>query len=135
MCSIRHSSKSEMKIISKPVQQNLNRFDCGVYAIVYATDIAFDRDPASLSCDRQEMTEYLLRCLQRGDLEPYLNSSKRTKRGKSIMHHVQLYCHCRLPFFNSNPDVDKGLSMATCTACSEWFHKKCERINALVLKV
>ena len=131
MCSIRHSSKSEMKIISKPVQQNLNRFDYGVYA----TDKAFDRDPASLSYDRQEMRKYLLRCLQRGDLEPYLNSSKRTNCGKSITHHVQLYCHCRLLFFNSNPDLDKGLPMATCTACSEWFHKKCERINALVLKV
>ena len=24
--------------------------------------------------------------------------------------------------------------MATCAACNEWFHKKCERINALVFK-
>ena len=37
------------------MQQQLNGFDCGVYAIAYATDIAFDRDPASLSYGRQEM--------------------------------------------------------------------------------
>ena len=80
--SISRSSESEMKIISKPVQQHLNGFDCGVYAIAYTTDIAFDRDPASLFYDRQEMSKHLLRCLQRGDLEPYPNSSKRTKRGK-----------------------------------------------------
>ena len=49
--SISHISESEMKIISRPVQQHLNGFDCGVYAIAYATDIAFDRDPASLFCD------------------------------------------------------------------------------------
>ena len=116
------------------MQQQLNGFDCGVYAIAYATDIAFDRDPASLSYDRQEMRKHLLRCLQRGDLEPFLNSSIRTKRGKSITHRVQLYCHSRIPLFNSDPDVDKDLLMATCTAYNEWFHKKCERINTPVFK-
>ena len=50
------------------------------------------------------------------------------------MHSVQLYCRCRIPFFNSDPDVDKGLFMATCAACYERFHKKCERINALAFK-
>ena len=39
-----------------------------------------------------------------------------------------------MPFFNSDPDVNKGLLMANCAACNEWFHKKCERINALVFK-
>ena len=116
------------------MQYQLNRFDFGVYTIAYVTDIAFDRDPASLSYDRQEMRKHLLRRLQRGDLEPLPKSSKRTKRGKSITHLVQLHCHCRMPFFNSAPDIDKGLFMATCAACNEWFHKKCERINALVFK-
>ena len=39
-----------------------------------------------------------------------------------------------MSFFYSDPDLDKGLFMATCTACHEWFHKRCERINALVFK-
>ena len=123
-----------MKTISKPVQQHLNGFDCGVYVIAYATDIAFDRDPFSLSYDRQEMRKYLLRCLQRGVLELFSNSSQRSKRGKSITHRDKLYCHCQMPFFNSDPDTDKDLFMATCSACNKWFHKKCERINALVFK-
>ena len=42
-----------------------------VYAIAYATNIAFDKDPASLSYDQQEMRKHLLRFLQRGDLEPF----------------------------------------------------------------
>ena len=133
-CSIRHSSESEIKGISKPLQQQLNGFDCGVYAIAYATDIAFDRDPASLSYDQQEMRKHLLRCQQKGDLEAFPNSSKRTKCGKSITHRVQLYCHSRMPFFDSDPDIDKGLFMVICAACNEWFHKKCERLNALVFK-
>ena len=116
------------------MQQHLNGFDCGAYAIAYATDIKFDRDPASLFYDRQEMRKHLLWYLQRGNLEPYPNSSKRTNHGKSITHRVQLYCHYRMPFFSSHPDIHKGLSMATCAACNEWFHKKCERINALIVK-
>ena len=39
-----------------------------------------------------------------------------------------------MPFSNSDPDLDKGLSMATCAACNEWFHKKYEILNALVFK-
>ena len=61
VCSIRHSSESKIKIISKPLQQQLNGFDCSVYAIAYATDIAFDRDLTSLSYDRQEMRKHVLR--------------------------------------------------------------------------
>ena len=118
VCFICHSFKPEIKIISRPVQQQLNGFDCGVYAIAYTTDIAFDRHPASLSHDRQEMRKHLLLWLQRGDLEPFPNSSKRTKRGKSITHRVQFYCHCRVLFCNSDLDVDKGLFIATCAACN-----------------
>ena len=116
------------------MQQQLNGFDCGVYAVAYAIDLAFDRDPISLPYDQQTMRKHQLRWLQRGDLEPFPNSRKRTKPGKSITHCVQLYFYCRIPFFNSNPDVDKDLFMATRAACSEWFHKNCERINALVFK-
>ena len=55
LCSIWQSFESKMKRSSKPVQQHLNGFDCGVYAIAYATNIiAFDRDLAGLSYDRQE---------------------------------------------------------------------------------
>ena len=39
VCSIRHSSESEIKKIINPVQQQLNGFDCGIYAIAYATDL------------------------------------------------------------------------------------------------
>ena len=116
------------------MQLQLNGFDCGVFAIAYATDIVFDKGMASLSYDRQEMRKHLLRCLQRDDLEPFPNSIKKNKRGKSIKHRVQIYYHCQMPFSNSDPDVDKGLFMATCAACNEWFHKKSERINALVFK-
>ena len=52
--SICHSSEFEMKIISKPMQQHLNGFDCDVYAIAYATDIPFDRDPASQKMGKWE---------------------------------------------------------------------------------
>ena len=51
VCSIRHRSEFEIKIIGKPVQQQLNEFDCGVYVIACVTDIAIGRDPASLYYD------------------------------------------------------------------------------------
>ena len=71
--------------------------------------------------------------LQRGDLELFSNLSKRTKCGKSITHHVWVYCHFRMPFFTFNPGIHKGLFMATyMLPAMNVSTKKCERIYALI---
>ena len=48
------------------VQHQVNGYDCGDHVITYAIDLAFDRDPASLSYDQQEMRKHLLQYLQGG---------------------------------------------------------------------
>ena len=40
------------------MQQHLNGFDCDVYAIAYATDIPFDRDPASQEMGKWERRKW-----------------------------------------------------------------------------
>ena len=43
---IRKCSQSILNIISMPVQQQLNGCDCGVFAVVFAIDLANGKDPA-----------------------------------------------------------------------------------------
>ena len=46
VCEIRKCSQSILNIISMPVQQQLNGCDCGVFAVVFAIDLANGKDPA-----------------------------------------------------------------------------------------
>ena len=85
-----------------------------IHVTVYPKDLALYRDPASIFYNRPEMRKYRLRSLQRGNLEPFSNSSKRSKAGKSITHCTQLYCHYQHTVSGST--------------------KKCERIIALVFE-
>ena len=55
-------------ITSIPVQQQTNLSDCGVFAIVFATDLVFGQDPIEVTFDIPRIRQYLIRCLQAGSM-------------------------------------------------------------------
>ena len=44
-----------------------------------------------------------------------------------------MFCICCGNFDDSDPEKDKGLYMACCSVCEEWFHQKCVKIKREVL--
>ena len=42
---LRKSEDAELRIISKVVQQQGNGYDCGIFAIAFATDIGYNHKP------------------------------------------------------------------------------------------
>ena len=134
ICRIRNCNSTTIKIVSRPVQQQLNAFDYVVYTVAYATDLANNIDPANSSFETQSIRHYLPRCLERRSLQPFPTTDKRTKRGKAVSYNLKLYCSCRMSFFVSDPDEDKGRFMVSCCICEEWYHKKCENVNVSVFK-
>ena len=135
ICRIRNCNSTTIKRITQPVQQQLNAFDCGVYAVAYATDLANNIDPTNSSYETQNIRDHLSSCLERGSLKPFPTTDKRTQRGKAKSCNLKLYCTCRMPFFVSGPDEDEGLFMASCCICEDWYNKKCENVNVSVFKV
>ena len=85
--------------------------DCGLYAIAFATAIAFGDDPASCLFDAQKMRQHLYYCLEAGKLEPFPH---RSRLGGHVKNE-DVYCVCRMPEMHS-------VSMIECTQCSKWFH-------------
>ncbi len=50
----------------KPVQQQTNGSDCGVFAVAFATCLVFGADPTFRNFDAQGLTRHLATCLRNG---------------------------------------------------------------------
>ena len=53
------------------VQQQLNGSDCGIFAIAFATSLAYGQNPVSVSFDIPRMRPHLENCLKSGAMIPF----------------------------------------------------------------
>lgn len=101
------------------IQFQKGSVDCGLFAIAYATDLAFGNDPASFKYDQTVLRTHFLDCIAKNELVPFPKDVIGYTKPK--IEHIKIYCSCRLP--------DNGKEkMAKCVSCSEWFHQSCQRI-------
>lgn len=99
--------------------------DCGLYAIAFATSIAFGDNPGSCLFDTQKMRRHLYHCLEAGKLEPFPQKS-RLGGGVKNEDNFDVYCVCRMPEMH-------GVPMIECTRCTKWFHACCVAVTDTVL--
>lgn len=126
---------SEMKIIMKSVQQQITHVDCGVFAIAFATALAFGMDPSKLRFDVSKMRPHLVECLKLKKMSPFPEmkpgASSDLVLSKRKFYTVELFCSCRMPY--EKPKSESDL-MAQCGGCKEWFHQRCEKIALEIFK-
>ena len=58
----------QLTILSKSVKQQGNGVDCGVYAIAFATSLAYGGNPEKESYDEKKIRPHLVECLKIGKL-------------------------------------------------------------------
>ena len=63
IAAIVRSNQSSITLKIQPTQFQLGSYDCGLYAIAYATDLAYGNDPASLQYTQKELREHFWNCL------------------------------------------------------------------------
>ena len=129
-----YSKEKILHLIKISVQQQQNSVDCGVFAVAFATSLSLDIDPSCSSFDVSQMRIHLLRCFEKGEMTMFPLSSKRSKKCRQIMNNVDIYCRCRMPFFEEELDKNKGMFMAHCIGCDDWYHRQCEKIPNKVFK-
>ena len=78
----RKSEGAELRIISKVVQQQGNGYDCGIFAIAFATDIAYNRKPEQRTYNQSVMRKHLLAQLENETMTPVPQRTKRVKTWK-----------------------------------------------------
>ena len=104
-------------------QSQIGSSDCGVFAIAFATDLAFGLKPASHHYEQDKLRPHFLECLKSEQMTPF--PSKKIQPGKPKTEYLYVYCHCRMP-------NDGEERMAECTVCKEWYHESCENIPQAV---
>ena len=120
-------SSDEIQINIKPVGQQSNGTDCGVYAIAFATALCYGHDPCMEKFNRRHIRKHLWKCFTEEYMQ-YFPSKPQSPPGVSKKVRVAIYCHCRLPF-NHQEDA-----MVECATCKKWFHQNCQKVPAVVFK-
>ena len=68
---LRKSKDAELRIISKVVQQQGNRYDCGIFTIAFTTAIAYSHKPEQKTYNQSIMRKHLLAQLQNKTMTPF----------------------------------------------------------------
>ena len=124
---------AEMKVVMRSVQQ-ANNVDCGVFAIAFATALAFGEDPSKLRFDVSKMRTHLVECLKTKSMSPF--PEMKVGAGDIVLSKrkfftIELFCSCRMPYEKPKSEADL---MAQCGGCKEWFHQRCEKIALEIFK-
>ena len=81
---LRKSEDAKLRIISKAVQQQGNRNDCGIFAIAFATDIAYNHKPEQRTYKQSVIRKHLLAQLENETMTPFPQQTKQVKRVKLL---------------------------------------------------
>ena len=103
------------------LQRQTNSYDCGVFCVAFATELAYGGDPAKCSWYLSRMRSHLIQGLENQKLQPFPKMGRRTVRlGARIFksRQITIYCVCRMP-------NDPQKAMVQCCSCLKWFHIDC----------
>ena len=109
-------------------QDNVN--DCGVYAIAFATALAYGKNPSGLRFDGLKLRSHLMSCFRRKQISlfPTLNATRERCEPPFVLT-LPLFCHCRRSDAKLNGDWD----LIQCVgSCGGRYHRMCDRIPQTV---
>ena len=99
-------------------------YDCGVFSIAAATDIACVKNPPKSQWIPSDMRPHLKQCFLQGEMLPFPTLEDRLNRfGKRIKveEKVDININCQMPY---DPNKRYG-DMIQCSMCLVWFHERC----------
>ena len=125
VCSLVHPKSDSYRFDIMNVQSQKNGSDCGVFAIAYATELAYGRDPIHCQWKAGVLRRHLMTCLEDQTITQFpLEKERRTTMSNRIRksHEEDIHCTCRMPY-------DKQRDMICCENCNRWYHKDCEGLD------
>ena len=97
--------------------------DCGLFAVAFATAVAYGLNPGQCLFDQHKMREHLHQCLVKQRLTPFPSREREFGNTAGIAHRddIEVHCHCRMPEM-------MDVVMTECSKCGQWFHAACENV-------
>ena len=116
IASLLVTSQKEIKLRHMDVQMQSGGYDCGLFAIAFATALADGEQPGRCLFDQNKMRQHLLKCLQEAAMTPFpLKKNRRNGCRVKSWDTIEVHCICRMPEVN-------GVDMIECSNCKTWYH-------------
>ena len=98
--------------------------DCGLFAVAYATSVAFGKDPGRCHFNQQQMRVLLHDCFLNGILTPFPHEEKEMPKANGIRNRddIAFYCHCCMPELNN-------VVMIECSNYTQWYLVVCGKVR------
>eukprot|EP00058_Branchiostoma_floridae_P018043 XP_002603532.1 hypothetical protein BRAFLDRAFT_79068 [Branchiostoma floridae] len=110
-------ARNVLTVTLPDVQRQGNVFDCGLFAIAWAVDIAEGQDVSKVVFDDRKMRSHLETCFKQGKLTQFPRQTSCRKVGPTKAHQISLVCHCQ--------QEGRLGRMEKCKACRKIFHVNC----------
>ena len=123
--SLVKTKEKQMRYIVKSCQRQENGYDCGVFAIAFATSVAFGQDPSTIVYDTKLLRKHLVNCLKKGiiDLFPVTAAVRSSRCSREKIAVCNVYCHCRRTAHNN---MSENFESLDCSRCKDKFHRMCD---------
>ena len=95
-----------LKINVKPVQQQTNSVDCGIFAMAFSTCILFDENPKTQHFNEKLFRKNLLQSLAEQHVRHFPATGNNVGKCESKPILLELYCCCRQPWFSKDSAVE-----------------------------
>ena len=99
------------------VQMQAGGYDCGLFAVAFATALAFGEPPGQYHYDQEKMRRHLWNCFCRREMSifPYSKLRRATELTIKAVEKVSVYCICRMPELPNTKWIE-------CSGCKRWYH-------------
>ena len=121
IASLLGTTRKSISLTFVDVQQQSNSYDCGLFALAYASSICDGVDPTTINYKQYNLRPHFLKCLMKGEYHSFPIEPVHRNPGHPLRT-------CRLPD-----------DMIRCERCSQWYHYTCvgielgERVNGIWL--
>ncbi len=119
---------SYFSISLKNTMRQREGYDCGFFAIAYATSLLHGVLPENVIFDQKKMRKHTVQCLQSGRMELYPVLNLRAVRfSVNSVAHYDLYCSCKVSFCAQD-------KMIQCNTCLIWYHFECLNMSLAMFR-
>ena len=119
----------EILVEIKRVQQQTNSVDCGLFAIAFATSLAFGEDLANVTYESTKLRMHRIKCLEEKQITCFYKSTEElVSKCLSRLAAIELYCKCLMSYNKNSTKYEDR--MVECSQRLELYHVSCENIPA-----
>ena len=124
-----HTESPTIHLQFMNVQMQAGGHDCGLFAVAFATALAFGEPPGQYHFVQEKMRRHLWSCFERRQISmfPYSKLRQATESTVKSVDEVPVYCVCRIPELPNTHWIE-------CSGCKRWYHtESCINVPSTVL--